>query len=375
MRKSIAIIGASDMACVYARKAREMNIKTICFAWAEGASAKDFVDVFYPISIFEKEKILEICRQEKVDGVVCTTELTIAIAAYIAENMSLPGLKMEIAENITNKFWVREHSINCKEINHPIYRNCKSKEDSVGWSVYPAIIKPASEGGKRGVCVVNNEEELLSQFELSLGFDKHNNGVVLEGFLSGGQEYSVESITQRGKHKIIQVTEKISSGPPHCVELGHHQPAKISIQTRETIVNGITSLLDSIGYESGATHIEIKIIDGKIYLIELNARIGGDFISSKLVQLSTGYDYIAELIKVAIGEDIKDYVEKVENYVGVYFVTKQTADLKKVFDECDDAPWLYEKHVESDNLVTLTNNDCEHTNYIIYCSDKRIDLL
>lgn len=52
--------------------------------------------------------------------------------------------------------------------------------------------------------------------------------IIIEGFLEGGKEYSVESLSYHGRHQVIQITEKITSGPPHCVELGHMQPALLS---------------------------------------------------------------------------------------------------------------------------------------------------
>ena len=69
--KTIAIIGASYLQRPLVERAKEMGLRTICFAWEEGAVCKDLCDVFYPISITEKEQILRICRDEHIDG-ICT---------------------------------------------------------------------------------------------------------------------------------------------------------------------------------------------------------------------------------------------------------------------------------------------------------------
>ena len=68
--KKLAIIGASYLQLPLVQRAKEMGIRTICFAWEEGAVCKDVADTFYPISIVEKEQILEICKQEQIDGVI-----------------------------------------------------------------------------------------------------------------------------------------------------------------------------------------------------------------------------------------------------------------------------------------------------------------
>ena len=67
--KTLAIIGASYLQEPLVRKAKEMGLRTICFAWADGAVCQDVCDRFYPISIIEKESILEVCRRERIDGI------------------------------------------------------------------------------------------------------------------------------------------------------------------------------------------------------------------------------------------------------------------------------------------------------------------
>ena len=55
---TIAIIGASYLQRPLVEKAKEMGLRTICFSWPEGAVCKNICDVFYPVSIVEKESIL-----------------------------------------------------------------------------------------------------------------------------------------------------------------------------------------------------------------------------------------------------------------------------------------------------------------------------
>ena len=61
MNKKLAIIGASYLQLPLVKKAKEIGIETICFAWEDGAVCKDMADQFYPISIIEKENILNKC--------------------------------------------------------------------------------------------------------------------------------------------------------------------------------------------------------------------------------------------------------------------------------------------------------------------------
>lgn len=367
----LAIIGSGRMAWIVGRNAQEMNIETHCFSNVESDYIHETINVFHNISIFKKDEIVSICRDSGINGVIATTELTIAIAAYIARELNTPGLPYDISQVITNKYRNRNACKNLKLLHQPKYAEIRSINELERCSIdFPIIVKPTSNGGKQGITVVKNTNEFLSAF--SFAKDKSgSNPVIIEEFLEEGNEYSVESISYRGKHYVVQVTEKISSGPPHCVELGHRQPADLTKQTRHLVESAIIEGLDAIGVDNTTCHTEIKIIEGKVYLIEFNARPGGDHIAWPLTTLSTGYEYIKGAIKVALGtfEDIDTNSFK-EHFAGVYFVTKQTAFLKPLFDICEQFDWLYHKNDVSNDLQLLEHNDCYGTNSIMYYSEK-----
>ena len=66
----LAIIGASKGQLPICQKAKDLGIETFCFAWDQGAVCKEVVDHFYPISILEKDEIVELCKNLNIDGVV-----------------------------------------------------------------------------------------------------------------------------------------------------------------------------------------------------------------------------------------------------------------------------------------------------------------
>lgn len=374
--KILAIIGSGRMAWIMSRNAHKMGYETHCFSNVEPDYIREEVDVFHNISIFEKETIVDICKKLNVAGVVATTELTVSIAAYIAQELGTPGIEYQNSLQITDKFRNRTLCKDISEISQPAFYEVNSEEELAKIHCkYPIIVKPTGKGGKKGITVVDNKDALADAYK----YAKDNSGeapVIIEEFISGGQEYSVESLSYRGKHYVIQVTEKISSGPPHCVELGHHQPAAIPSDMRQKVEAAISKGLSAVGVDNTTCHTEIKIVDGKIYLIEFNARPGGDHIAWPLTELSTGYNIIKGAIEIATGTFSGVNLNSLKkNYAGVYFVTKQTAYLKPIFDECEKYDWLYHKNCVSDELQTLEHNDCYGTNSIMYFSrEKRISL-
>ena len=88
----LAIIGASYGQKPLCEKAKEMGLNTICFSWPQGAVCKDVVDRFYPISIIDKDTIVDVCKAEHVDGVVSNaSDLTAEVVSYVATCLGLHG--------------------------------------------------------------------------------------------------------------------------------------------------------------------------------------------------------------------------------------------------------------------------------------------
>ena len=369
----LAIIGGGYMASIFAEKAKEMNIETHCFSPRSGIKKPESFDCIHDVNILDKEKVVFECRKLEINGVVATTELTISVAAYVANALHLNGISSDISNKITDKYRNRKSVEEVDGLFHPRYCIVSSVNDILNSGLkYPMILKPTSKGGKRGITVINSMKNVAEAFEYAISDGGKGQPLILEEYINGGMECSVESLSFHGTNYIIQVTEKITSGPPHCVELAHHQPARLNPTLRKRIEKIMCKALTFVGLTNGACHTEIKIKDDRIYLIEFNARPGGDHIASPLTQLSTGFDYIKGAILIALDINPNINLESFEKkYSGVVFITEQTKEYKPIFDVCQNYSWCYKKNVISSDLKTIQHNDGFNTNYFIYCGSER----
>lgn len=366
----IALIGSGILSKEIAERAREINIETHCFSFNSKDVACECVDYFHNVNIFDVDAITKICKEVGVTGVIPTTELTILPAARIAKNLNAISNDVVVAKEITNKFLTREKVKNVSSIKQPKYILYVSGELPL-IDKYPVIVKPIASGGKRGIRVIFNEEELKPAIENALSFSKVE-GVLIEEYLFGGKEYSVEILSYKGKHYVTQITEKDTSGPPYCNELGHHQPAELSEKVEGKIRKALPEMLTCVGITNGPSHTEIKIIDDEIYLIEINDRPGGDHITYPLTELSTGYPYLSGIIYASLGLlEGKEPINLKRYYSGIMFVTDKTPELKNIFDDCDSFGWLYHKNCANKGLSKITFNNEEGLNYFIYFDKER----
>ena len=349
-------------------KAKEMGIETHGFAYEEGALAKDQASFFYPISLVDKERIAEKCKEIGVNGVTtCASDFATEISCWVAEQLGLNTNAYQTIVNIHDKVWVREKTKHLTSIQQPI--TISGRLDTIELPFFPCIVKPVHGYGKRGVWFVKSQEE----FEEIKGQADYKDGenALVEQFIVG-KEYSVETLSFHSQHYVVQVTEKVSDGAPHFVELSHHQPADITDECRERICVAIRDILNAVGYTDGASHIELKVTEqGSIYLIDLNPRGGGDYISTRLVQLSTNCDFIKEIINIALDcYDASGYPYRNVAYSGVYFLTKQTEYLLQYFEQ--DIPCIVQKEFNRNIIESIGNND--RSGYMIYQDSEKLSL-
>lgn len=367
MKKKIAIIGGSEPHLPLFLKAKEMGLEIYCFAWLDGSFCKDYADHYYDISILEKEKIEEICQLEKVDGIVSNAlEIAVPTVAYVSEKLNLNGVSYQTALRAVNKRMMRDAVKQANACLQPVY---KVYNENIKIQEFPVIVKPSDSSCSNGVTKVNKEADFLCAIERAKSASK-NNEILIEEFI-GGREISVESISYHGKHYVLTITDKETTGEPYFVEIAHHQPSNLAKSIQNTIKCNVNLILDALEIKNGASHSEFKINDkGDVFFIELGARGGGDFISYNLVELSTGYDYIKGMIEVALDEfRVPDVTKK--KCSGVFFLSKDTEYVQSFIENNKSQPWVCYYHIDDTPLKRLTKSQ-DRSGYIIYQSDNRI---
>ena len=250
--KRIVIIGANSFQNRLISKAKALGYETHVFAWKCGDIGEDTADYFYPISIIEKEKILEKCRLIAPDAVASiASDLAVLTVDYVARNMGLTANSEKCDMIATNKYEMRK-ALSEAGIPTPAFYKVKENESlqkSLDYT-HPWIVKPTDRSGSRGVTKVINRNE-LGQAIASAQEQSFEKSAIVEEFIDG-TEYSAECISYKGIHHLLAVTEKFTTGAPHFIETGHLQPALTDVVQRENLKEIIFSALDALDIKYGA---------------------------------------------------------------------------------------------------------------------------
>ncbi len=371
MRTKIAVIGANYQFLSFYRQAKALGYEIYSFARAcDDNPCWEIADHHYDLAFKDKEKILEVCKKEGVQGVTTfLLESALPCMYYVAEGLGTPCNSGECQALTSNKYTMREQMRKCG-VSIPAYQAVKSKSEKLDIP-FPVIVKPADSGGSRGVTLVNNQEELDAALDRAFDYSA-NQTVMIEQFIVG-REFSIESISCNGKHYVLQITDKVTTEAPYFVELAHHQPADLIEKQRKDITSLTIQMLNALKVENSAGHTEIKMdASGIPYVIEMGPRMGGDYISSDLVRLSTGYDFVKGVLEVATGQFVEPVFGE-QKSSGVYFLCEETKDKVLPFIQNKEKyPFIFDADIWGDIQTVKCNSD--RCGYFIYQDEKRIDI-
>lgn len=364
----LAVIGAGEAALPILKKAQEMGVSTLAFGHSDSL-AKGFSTFFIEADIFDIEYIYIKCLEYEVKGIIASSEVTTEVTAFLAAKLGLPGNDVKQGFGAKNKYTMRTKVRGLTTVKQPWFQLFQGNIDFD----FPVVVKALDSCGKRGVSIAYNHDDL--QKALAYARENSKQGqVLIEEYLEGGKEYSVECICGNGYHDIVQFTEKESSGPPHFTELAHHQPAELSIDFKERMRVAVVDILQVLGLHCGMAHMELKVIQDEIYFIEVGARGGGDHIADTLTINSTDFDYFKAAIECSLGIYVHKEVKQLA-YTGIYFHCKQNESLAPLFQKAKTAEWCISNTVKDDAFHTASSNvETAESGYVIYKSDKRITI-
>ena len=154
--------------------------------------------------------------------------------------------------------------------------------------------------------------------------DCEDQEMVIEQYIDG-KEYALEgNLINSNLNKITIFDKPIEYKEPYFEESIYITPSELSEKLQNEIVELVDNACKEIGLENGPLHVEFKILNGNIFIIEINPRmIGG--LCSKCLSFGLFKVSLEEITLHAFLYDELKPVELLSNYVGVLMLpTPQT---------------------------------------------------
>lgn len=332
--KTILIMGAGASEIPAIQKAKEMGLKVILVDRNEKAPGFKQPDIIKEVhSIADKEGVLKIAERHQVDGIVTFVDSGVRSVAYVAKRLHLPGLSEESAYMGTNKIAMRRRLQECG-VPIPKFTVIRTREEmrkAVLEFEKKCVIKVPDSAGSNGIYLVKDttdSKDIDYAFDYCMGATEAGELLIEE--LMIGPEICAETISSGGKVYVAQITDQLQKSPPYFTDCGYSQPSMLDDKIQGKIRQIAIDANLALGNVNGSSCTEMIVTEEGPKVVELGLRLAADFMTTKMVPLSTGINMAEAVIKIALGEhvEIKPTINK--GSCVRYFIKERIGIIKDV---------------------------------------------
>ena len=379
------ILGGDKNQLPLIKKAKELGLYVVLCDFRDNVQGIALSDVHYQINTLNPDFLIQVGEKEKPDGILTNSEPTFISMATAACKLGLPCLSMESTKLFKNKFLMREF---CTEhgLLSPRYKCCNNVEETLDFfkSIQKkCIIKPLDNSASRGVFSVNSENDIISHFDQCISASSADNpAIIIEEYVTG-TEFTIDGLMTPNGHRCLAISEKKHYQYNENVArqlLFDNENDKFDYDQLRKVNDHLVNLT---GIPFGLTHAEYKYSDGKFYLIEIQARGGGNFIATDIVPFISGVDSYKEQLRWAVGEevDVNYSYEKLSSRCAVlhFFDVPGKGGMVKEIKGLDFLDSLgeqimYRLNFKVGDTIQETKDDTTRIGWYILKSPNRADL-
>jgi biotin carboxylase len=241
-------------------------------------------------------------------------ELGVPAAAAVATALGLPGVDTADGEALRDKRLMNKV---LRAAGVPVSRDAAfdartaddEKLDEIERIVgYPAVLKPVNGSGSLFVRRVDDRAALRKYVDEARGnimeaLGRTIGGELLAESYVSGPEFSVEGYAQDGEVVVLSVTGKRLGPEPNFVEIGHTVEPDLSAADRSALAATTADAVRALRITVGVFHAELRLSPSGPVVIEVGARLAGDFIPF-LIGAVHGVDLTTVDIEVSAGRHV-----------------------------------------------------------------------
>ena len=310
-KKKLLLLGGSAQQVIAIETAKRLGCETVLCDFLPDNPGQYHADKFFLVSTTDKQAVLKVAQQERIDGILSyASDPAAPTAAYVAEQMGLPGSPYNAVETLCNKDLFRaflaEHGF-CT----PKAKGYGSVEDALQDILqdvfhYPIIVKPVDSSGSKGVGRIDVPEQAREALEYAMSFSREKRLIVEEYVEMFGYQIAGDGLSVDGKLVFRYFANDHFN--PRCVNpfvpISASFPYNMPREVQDKVHGEIQRLLTLLGMKTSTYNFDLRIDeDFNVYLMEVAPRDGGNYIP-QVIRYATGVDLVECSVKAAMGEPI-----------------------------------------------------------------------
>ena len=306
--KKILLLGAMQMHVPLILRARERGIYVITCDYLPENVGHEYADESYYDSTTDIDAVLALAKKCKVDGIMTFNSYPAALtAAVVADKLGLPGSGAEAVRIMSEKdrfrTFLHDNGFNAPAFGR--YEDANSLLKDINKFRFPVILKPVDSSGSKGVAIVKSHNEIKDIFDNAMNYSRCKRVIVEELINSKGAQMHGDAFVRDGRIEFVYLGDHhFNRGINNLVPISTTFPSCHTEKEQQMVKDEVERFISKVGFRQGGINIEARISsdDGKVYLIEVGPRNGGNF-TPVVIQYATGYSFIDSCINSALGLD------------------------------------------------------------------------
>ena len=360
MQKKIMLLGGIRYLLPVIKAAHEQGYYVITADYLPDNIAHKYSDEYVNVSIIDKEAVLKVAQEKKIDGIMSFgVDPGVVSASYVQEKMGLPSFgPYESVCILQNKdrfrAFLSEHGFNVpKAKSYACIKDALADKETFD---YPVIVKPTDSAGSKGVTRVDKPEQLGAAASYAFGksISRH---IIIEDFIEKqGCSSDTDSFSVEGELKFVsfnaQYFDENAANP--YTPAAYTWPSTFTKDQEDCLTSEIQRLITLLGMKTSIYNIETRIgTDGKPYIMELTPRGGGNRLC-EMLRYATGVDMITAMTRYIVGDSVPDVEQK--PYNGHWAEVILHADKSGSFEGLEISKELPAEVIEED--LWVKKGDC-----------------
>ena len=338
------------------KAAHEQGYYVITADYIPDNIAHKYSDEYVNVSIIDKEAVLKVALEKKIDGIMSFgVDPGVVSASYVQNQMGLPSFgPFESVEILQNKDKFRAFLAK-NGFNVPLAKGFDSIEAALAeayWYPWPVIVKPTDAAGSKGVTRVDRLEDLKPALEYAMEHSISGHIIVEEFIDKLGCSSDTDSMSVDGKLVFTSFCAQrfdVDATNPYT-PAAYSWPSTFTKEQEEYLTSEIQRLITLLGLKTVVYNIESRIgTNGKPYIMELTPRGGGNRLC-EMLHYATGVDMISAITRAIVGDPILEPIEQ-KAYNGHWAEIILHADESGAFDHLEISKDLSANIMEEDLWV------------------------
>ncbi len=317
MIRKILILGGAKAQVQLIKAAKSENYNVVLCDFTDTNPGIAFADIHYKVNYMDMEKVLEIAKNEKVEGVISNSEYAMPTVSFVCDQLNLVGNSSESLECLNDKKKFRAvqkriglfapQSIETSSFEDAIFEVKRLK--------FPVIVKPSQSSGSRGTTIVETFDQFTKsskQWDECKNFSRSAR-VVVEEFVEMPSLDNVidgDIFVYKGKILFFGLFSSKRSIHRPMIPMTQSYPVFLDEEHLNTVKNQLQKIVTASKISFGQLNVEAYFTkNDELFFIEINARQGGNGIP-EMVEKHMGIDFTRLLVTLAVNDE--NYLKKVK---------------------------------------------------------------